>query len=180
MKHLKQHWSAQPLSLLLSVLMVLPMLALFLLRAPAAQAQNLASRQPSWGILDFANPFGVRRVNDVGRLAADSFVIELAKLKPLQHPAPAGRSGRHSVGEPDPAAEPDQHTSEWDESLGVDAMVAGEIASVSFSRDRRQAKVNLVVRVIDPRSGLLLNGALAEGLSNVRPIPVNDEETAGQ
>lgn len=174
MKHLKQHWSAQPLSFLLSVLMALPVLALFLLRAPAVQAQNLAAQQPTWGVLDFANPSGYGG-SDVGRLAADSFVIELAKL------------GRYRVRprqdildgiQAENLTPPLNMTSirRLGESLGVDAMVAGEIASVSFSRDRRQAKVNLVVRVIDPRSGLLLNGALAEGLSNPRPIPVNDEE----
>lgn len=58
MKHLKKHWSAQPLSFLLSVLMVLPVLAVFLLRAPAVQAQGLATPQPTWAVLDFANPSG--------------------------------------------------------------------------------------------------------------------------
>lgn len=175
MKHLKKHWSAQPLSLLLSVLMALPVLALFLLRAPAAQAQNLAAQQPTWGVLDFANPSGYGGA-DVGRLAADSFVIELAKLNRYSiRPRQDILSGIQAEN----LTPPLNLTSieRLGESLGVDAMVAGEIASVSFSSDHRQAKVSLVVRVIDPRTGLLLNGALAQGLSNPRPIPVNDEET---
>ena len=174
MKHLKQHWSAQPLSLLLSVLMALPVLALFLLRAPAAQAQGLAGRQPNWAVLDFANPSGYGST-DVGRLAADSFVVELAKLNRY---TVLPRQDLLNGIQTNNLTPPLNLTSieRLGLSLGVDAVVAGEIASVSFSRDRRQAKVDLVVRVIDPRSGLLLNGALAEGYSNPRPIPVSDEE----
>lgn len=174
MKHLKQHWSAQPLSFLLSVLMALPVLALFLLRAPAAQAQGLASPQPTWAVLDFANPSGYGGA-DVGRLASDSFVVELAKLNRY---AVLPRQDLLNGIQNNNLTPPLNLTSiqRLGQALGVQAVVAGEIASISFSRDRRQAKVNLVVRVVDPRSGFLLNGALAEGYSNQRPIPVTDEE----
>ena len=174
MKHLKQHWSAQPLSFLLSVLMALPVLALFLLRAPAAQAQVLSSPQPTWAVLDFANPSGYGGA-DVGRLAADSFVVELAKLNRY---AVLPRQDLLNGIQQNNLTPPLNLTSieRLGQGLGVQAVVAGEIASVSFSSDRRQAKVNLVVRVVDPRSGFLLNGALAEGYSNQRPIPVTDEE----
>jgi hypothetical protein len=173
-KHLKQHWSAQPVSFLLSVLMVLPVLALFLLRAPAAQAQGLASPQPTWAVLDFANPSGYGGT-DVGRLASDSFVVELAKLNRY---AVLPRQDLLNGIQANNLTPPLNLTSieRLGQALGVQAVVAGEIASISFSRDRRQAKVNLVVRVFDPRSGFLLNGALAEGYSNQRPIPVTDEE----
>jgi len=173
-KHLKRHWSAQPLSFLLSVLMALPVLALFLLRAPAVQAQGLASPQPTWAVLDFANPSGYGST-DVGRLAADSFVVELAKLNRY---AVLPRQDLLNGIQQNNLTPPLNLTSiqRLGQALGVQAVVAGEIASISFSRDRRQAKVNLVVRVIDPRSGFLLNGALAEGYSNQRPIPVTDEE----
>jgi len=173
-KHLKKHWSAQPLSFLLSVLMALPVLALFLLRAPAAQAQGLASPQPTWAVLDFANPSGYGGT-DVGRLAADSFVVELAKLNRY---AVLPRQDLLNGIQANNLTPPLNLTSieRLGQALGVQAVVAGEIASISFSRDRRQAKVNLVVRVFDPRSGFLLNGALAEGYSNQRPIPVTDEE----
>ena len=174
MKHLKQHWSARPLSVLLSVLMALPVLGMLLLRSPAAQAQSLTARQPVWAVLDFANPSGYGS-SDVGRLASDSFVVQLAKLN------------RYTVlpreqlltGIQNESLTPPLNLSSIErlgQALGVDAIVAGEISSISFSRDRRQAKVSLAVRVIDPKSGFLLNGALAEGLSNPRPIPVNDEE----
>jgi hypothetical protein len=173
-KHLKQHWSAQPVSFLLSVLMLLPVLALFLVSGPPAQAQSLANVQPKWAVLDFGNPSGYG-TTDVGRLAADSFVVELAKLNRY---AVTPRSDVLAGLQQENLTPPLNLTSiqRLGQSLGVNAVVAGEIASVSFSRDHRQAKVNLVVRVIDPRSGLLLNGALAEGLSNPRPIPVTDEE----
>jgi hypothetical protein len=173
-KHLKQHWSAQPLSFLLSVLMALPVLAAFLLRAPAAQAQGLATPQPTWAVLDFANPSGYGGT-DVGRLAADSFVVELAKLNRY---AILPRQDLLNGIQNNNLTPPLNLTSieRLGQALGVQAVVAGEIASVSFSSDRRQAKVNLVVRVFDPRSGFLLNGALAEGYSNQRPIPVTDEE----
>jgi len=173
-KHLKKHWSARPLSFLLSVLMLLPVLALFLLRAPAASAQGLATPQPTWAVLDFANPSGYGGT-DVGRLAADSFVVELAKLNRY---AVLPRQDLLNGIQNNNLTPPLNLTSiqRLGQGLGVQAVVAGEIASISFSRDRRQAKVNLVVRVIDPRSGFLLNGALAEGYSNQRPIPVTDEE----
>ncbi len=171
---MKQHPGAQALSLLLSFLMALPVLALLLLPGQPARAQGLAGRQPTWAVLDFANPSGYGST-DVGRLAADSFVVELAKLNRYAVlPRQDLLNGIQSEG----LTPPLNLTSiqRLGQGLGVDAMVAGEIASVSFSRDRRQAKVSLVLRVIDPRSGFLLNGALAEGLSNPRPIPVNDEE----
>ena len=174
MKHLKQHWSARPLGYLLSVLMALPVLALFLLGGPPVQAQALATAQPTWAVLDFANPSGYGGT-DVGRLASDSFVVELAKLNRY---AVLPRQDLLNGIQANNLTPPLNLTSieRLGQALGVQAVVAGEIASISFSRDRRQAKVNLVVRVIDPRSGFLLNGALAEGYSNQRPIPVTDEE----
>ena len=173
MKHLKKHWSAQPISILLSLLMALPVLCL-LLQAMPASAQAIGARQPVWAVLDFANPSGYGS-SDVGRLASDSFVIQLAKLN------------RYTVlpreqlltGIQNESLTPPLNLSSIErlgQSLGVDAIVAGEISSISFSRDRRQAKVSIAVRVIDPKSGYLLNGALATGLSNPRPIPVDDEE----
>ena len=154
--------------------MALPVLAAFLLRAPAAQAQGLATPQPTWAVLDFANPSGYGGT-DVGRLAADSFVVELAKLNRY---AILPRQDLLNGIQNNNLTPPLNLTSieRLGQALGVQAVVAGEIASVSFSSDRRQAKVNLVVRVFDPRSGFLLNGALAEGYSNQRPIPVTDEE----
>ena len=174
MKELKLHWSARPLGVLLSALMLLPILALYIFGAPPVRAQGLSATQPQWAVLDFANPSGYGG-GDVGRLAADSFVVELAKINrytviPRQDvlngiqsnslTAPLNLSSILRLGQ----------------SLGVNAVVAGEVGSISFSRDRRQAKVTLIVRVIDPRSGFLLNGALAEGYSNLRPIPVTDDE----
>ena len=178
MKRFKQHWSAPLISALLSALMVLPVLCLFLFAAPAAQAQGLTARQPTWAILDFANPSGYGGA-DVGRLASDSFVVQLSKLNRY---AVLPRQELLNGIQAETLTPPLNLTSirRLGESLGVDAVVAGEIASVSFSSDRRQAKVNVVIRVIDPRSGYLLNGALAEGLSNPRPIPVTDEEPPGQ
>ena len=173
MKHLKKHWGARPLSYLLTLLMAMPALLLFL-AAPASAQMGLSVRQPVWAVLDFANPSGYGS-SDVGRLASDSFVIQLAKLN------------RYSVlpreqlltGIQNESLTPPLNLSSIErlgQSLGVDAIVAGEISSISFSRDRRQAKVAIALRVIDPKSGFLLNGALAEGLSNPRPIPVDDEE----
>jgi hypothetical protein len=173
-KHLKKHWGARPLSVLLSVLMALPVLSLFLLRINAAQAQSLNARQPTWAVLDFANPSGYGS-SDVGRLASDSFVVQLAKLNRYTVlPREQLLTGIQNEN----LTPPLNLTSieRLGQSLGVDAIVAGEISSISFSRDRRQAKVSIAVRVIDPKSGYLLNGALAEGLSNPRPIPVDDEE----
>ena len=174
MKELKLHWSAQPLSVLLSALMLLPILGLYLLGAPQARAQGLTATQPQWAVLDFANPSGYGG-GDVGRLAADSFVVELAKIN--RYTVMPRQDVLNGI-QADNLTPPLNLTSilRLGQSLGVSAVVAGEIGSISFSRDRRQAKVSLIVRVIDPRSGFLLNGALAEGLSNPRPIPVTDDE----
>lgn len=172
-KQLKKHWSARPLSIALSVLIALP-LSLLLLRIGAVQAQVQTQRQPVWAILDFANPSGYGS-SDVGRLASDSFVVQLAKLNRYQVLPRA----QLLTGIQDENLTPPLNLASIErlgQSLGVDAIVAGEISSISFSRDRRQAKVSIAVRVIDPKSGYLLNGALAEGVSNVRPIPVDDEE----
>ena len=174
MKHLKKHWSTRPLSFLLSALMALPILSLLLIRISAVQAQGLAPRQPVWAVLDFANPSGYGS-GDVGRLASDSFVVQLAKLNRYTVlPREQIETGIQNEN----LTPPLNLTSieRLGASLGVDAIVAGEISSISFSRDRRQARVAVAVRVIDPKSGYLLNGALAEGLSNPRPIPVDDEE----
>lgn len=173
-KQLKQHWGARPLSIALSVLIALPVLSLLLLRIGAVQAQVQAQRQPVWAILDFANPSGYGS-SDVGRLASDSFVVQLAKLNRYQVLPRA----QLLTGIQDENLTPPLNLTSIErlgQSLGVDAIVAGEISSISFSRDRRQAKVSIAIRVIDPKSGFLLNGALAEGVSNVRPIPVDDEE----
>ncbi len=154
--------------------MALPVFAVLLLQAPKAQAQGLAASQPTWAVLDFANPSGYGST-DVGRLAADSFVVALAKLNRY---AVLPRQDLLNGIQAETLTPPLNLTSieRLGQRLGVQAMVAGEISSISFSRDRRQAKVGLVIRVIDPRSGFLLNGALAEGFSNTRPIPVSDEE----
>ena len=159
----------------MSLLMALPVLALFLVGSPRAQAQDLARTLPTWAVLDFANPSGYGST-DVGRLAADSFVVELAKLNRY---SVLPRQDLLNAINTNSLTPPLNLTSieKVGQSLGANAIVAGEISSVSFSQDRRQAKVSIVVRVIDPRSGLLLNGALAEGSSNVRPIPVSDEES---
>ncbi len=173
MKHFKQHWSAQPISILLSLLMALPVLCLLLQAAPAS-AQAIGARQPVWAILDFANPSGYGS-SDVGRLASDSFVIQLAKLNRYTVlPREQLLTGiqNESLTPPLNLAS----IQRLGQSLGVDAIVAGEISSISFSRDRRQATVSIAVRVIDPKSGFLLNGALATGRSNTRVIPVDDEE----
>ena len=159
----------------MSLLMALPVLALLLVGSPRAQAQDLARTLPTWAVLDFANPSGYGST-DVGRLAADSFVVELAKLNRY---AVTPRQDLLNAITTNNLTPPLNLTSieKVGQSLGASAIVAGEISSVSFSQDHRQAKVSIVIRVIDPRSGYLLNGALAEGSSNVRPIPVSDEES---
>ena len=174
MKHLKKHWSARPLSVLLSVLMALPILSLLLLRTHSVQAQVPAARQPVWAILDFANPSGYGS-SDVGRLASDSFVVQLAKLNRYTVlPRTQLLTGIQNENLTPPLNL--ASIERLGQSLGVDAIVAGEISAISFSQDRREAKVSIAIRVIDPKSGYLLNGALAEGKSNIRPIPVDDEE----
>ena len=79
MKRLKLHWSARPLSYLLSIAMLGPALRLWLGAAPQARAQGLTkSSIPSWAVLDFSNTSGYGGP-ELGRNASDAFVIELGK-----------------------------------------------------------------------------------------------------
>ena len=176
MKQLKLHWSAKPLSYLLSLAMVLPSLMVLLLAsAPIAQAQDLTrTAQPSWAVLDFENHSGYGS-DEVGRLTSDAFVLEL------------GKSGKYNVT-------PRQDTVQGLQNLGltlpldvigiqkfgrdrsVDAVATGEVAAVSFSNNPRQATVSVVIRVIDTTSGEMINGAISQGVSNPRTLNNTDDD----
>lgn len=177
MKRLKLHWSARPLSWLLSVAMLMPLMVILLAAAPRAEAQATATRsgQPAWAVLDFINRSGYGG-NDVGRQASDSFVVEL------------GKSNRYEVS-------PRQDTLAGLENLGltlpldkigmqklgrdrnVDAVVSGEVLTVAFDNKPRRATVSVIVRVVDAISGELTNGAIAQGTSTPRPVGAGDDDS---
>ncbi|MEO7718361.1 MAG: hypothetical protein ABIY70_19340 [Capsulimonas sp.] len=177
MKRLKLHWSARPLSWLLSVAMLMPLMVILLAAAPRAEAQATATRsgQPAWAVLDFINRSGYGG-NDVGRQASDSFVVEL------------GKSNRYEVS-------PRQDTLAGLENLGltlpldkigmqklgrdrnVDAVVSGEVLTVAFDNKPRRATVSVIIRVVDAISGELTNGAVAQGTSTPRPVGAGDDDS---
>jgi len=170
-KRLKQHWSARPISWLLSVAMIWPLL-LFVLSTVPVQAQTNGT--PTWAVLDFENRSGYGGA-EVGRTASDAFVVELGKsnkygvlsrqetqkgIADIGLTAPLDAIGLQRLGR----------------SLGVPAVATGEVAAVSFSRSPRQATASVIIRVIDTTTGELVNGALAQGRSNPRAIGTNDDD----
>ncbi len=171
MKRLKQHWSARPISWLLSVAMIWPLL-LFVLSTVPVQAQTNGT--PTWAVLDFENRSGYGGA-EVGRTASDAFVVELGKsnkyevlsrqetqkgIADIGLTAPLDAIGLQRLGR----------------GLGVPAVATGEVAAVSFSRSPRQATASVIIRVIDTNTGELVNGALAQGRSNPRAISTNDDD----
>lgn len=171
MKRLKQHWSARPISWLLSVAMIWPLL-LFVLSSVPVQAQTNGT--PTWAVLDFENRSGYGGA-EVGRTASDAFVVEL------------GKSNKYEVlsrqetekGIADTGLTPPLDAiglQRLGRGLGVPAVATGEVAAVSFSRSPRQATASVIIRVIDTNTGELVNGALAQGRSNPRAIGANDDD----
>lgn len=171
MKRLKQHWSARPISWLLSVAMIWPLL-LFVLSNVPVQAQTNGT--PTWAVLDFQNRSGYGGA-EVGRAASDAFVVEL------------GKSNKYEVlsrqetekGIADTGLTPPLDAiglQRLGRGLGVPAVATGEVAAISFSRSPRQATASVIIRVIDTSTGELVNGALAQGRSNPRAIGTNDDD----
>ncbi len=171
MKRLKQHWSARPISWLLSVAMIWPLL-LFVLSSVPVQAQTNGT--PTWAVLDFENRSGYGGA-EVGRAASDAFVVEL------------GKSNKYEVlsrqetekGIADTGLTPPLDgigLQRLGRGLGVPAVATGEVAAISFSRSPRQATASVIIRVIDTSTGELVNGALAQGRSNPRAIGTNDDD----
>lgn len=175
MKQLQQHWSARPLSWLLSVAMTLPALLFLLFAGAPASAQDLTpSGMKTWAVLNFENHSGYGGP-EIGRIGSDAFVVELSKSgkynvlsrqETQQGIANAGlTTPLDTIGIQKLAAE-----------LQTDAVATGEVAAISFSNNPRQATASLVIRVTDKSSGELINGALAQGTSNARAVNTNDDE----
>ncbi|BDI28312.1 hypothetical protein CCAX7_003630 [Capsulimonas corticalis] len=177
MKRLKLHWSARPLSWLLSVAMLMPLMVLLLAAAPRAEAQASASRsgQPAWAVLDFTNRSGYGG-NDVGRQASDSFVVELGKSNKYDvSPRQDTLAGLENLGLTLPLDKIGMQKLGRDRN--VDAVVSGEILTVAFDNKPRRATVSVVVRVVDTVSGELVNGAVAQGVSTPRPVGAGDDDS---
>ena len=151
------------------------LLALSLAAICPAQAQNpSANPLPKWVVLDFTNHSGYGG-GEVGRLASDAFLVELNKTNTYEIiPRQDVQQGMTTLGISEPLNL--DNTQRMGRALAADAVVTGELASVSFTGNPRQARVGLVIRVIDTRSGELINGALAEGISNPRPVPTIDDD----
>ena len=177
MKRLKLHWSARPLSWLLSVAMLMPIMVLLLAAAPRAEAQASAARsgQPAWAVLDFTNRSGYGG-NDVGRQASDSFVVELGKSNKYDvSPRQDTLAGLENLGLTLPLDKIGMQKLGRDRN--VDAVVSGEVLTVAFDNSPRRATVSVIVRVVDTASGELINGAVAQGVSTPRPVGGGDDDS---
>lgn len=175
MKRLKLHWSARPLSFLLSAALILPALISLLAAAPAAHAQGVTrSAQRSFAVLDLVNRSGYGG-GEIGRQAADSFVVELGKTNKYDViPRSDTTAGLQELGLTLPLDS--IGLQKLGRNRGVDAVVTGEVASVSFSSSPRQATVSLIFRATDTVTGELINGAIAQGTSNARAISAGDDD----
>lgn len=157
------------------LLRVFALLALSLLGLSPTQAQTPPpGRLPTWAILDFANHSGYGG-SEMGRLASDAFQVELGKVNKYEIiPRQDVQLGLSSLGLT--AISNLDTIQRLGRSLNADAVVTGEVASVAFTNNPRRAKVGLVIRVVDTRSGALINGGLAEGISSPRVVPANDDD----
>lgn len=175
MKRFKQHWCARPLSWLLSVALVWPALLGLLAGGPRVQAQALTrSAQPLWGVLDFENRSGYGGA-EVGRIASDAFVVELGKSNKYEVLSRQETlKGLADTGQAPPLDV--ISLQKLGRALGSDAVATGEVASITFTNNPRQATASVIVRVTDTRTGELVNGALAQGTSNPRAIGGGDDD----
>lgn len=179
MKAFKKHWCVRPLSYMLSLyLVVLPLVLTFLgggLRAQAQVTDLTRQALPQWAVLDFTNDAGYGGA-EIGRQASDSFVLELGKTNkidvvPRQQIIAAVQSLGLSLPLDTVA------TQKLGRELNVDAVVVGSVATVAFDGSPRRATSAVIIRVVDVNTGLLINGAIAQGASSPRPIPSNDDDS---
>ncbi len=153
--------------------LIWPALLVGLLQTQTAYAQTHTG-PATWGVLDFENHSGYGGA-EVGRIASDAFVVELANsnrynlltrqetqqgLGNLGLTLPLDVIGLQKLGR----------------ELGANAVATGEVATISFSSHPRQATASVIVRVVDSLTGELINGALAQGVSNPRAISTNDDD----
>lgn len=62
------------------------------------------------------------------------------------------------------------------EQLQVDSVIVGELRDVRFTENPRQARVELVVRMLDAETGEPINGAIARGQSTPQPSFTGDDD----
>lgn len=161
---------------MLSVLLALPALMAWFASAPAAQAQSsIPQTVTQWAVLDFVN-HSAYGGDEVGRQASDSLVVEL------------GKSNRYDISPRDDIQKSidkqglqlplgTTEVQKLGRDLGVSGVVTGEVVGVSFNNNPRIAHVTIAARVVDPISGEVVNGALAQGASTPRAVPTNDDDS---
>ncbi|MGQ9807906.1 MAG: hypothetical protein ACUVSM_01920 [Armatimonadota bacterium] len=156
----------------LTAIMVFPHL-MTIVACTAVQAQAQAATYVA--VIDFAN---VSKYGDsmISRLATDAVVVEMTNTAnkftvatrqqveqartELDLQYPLNLTGVMRIGE----------------RLGVDAVVVGEVREVKITDRPRQARVEIVVRMLDASSGEPINGAIARGASTPQPAFTGDDD----
>ncbi len=155
--------------------MVWPALLSLMAGGLTAHAQGLQrNSNPEWAVLDFENHTGYGGP-EVGRIASDALVVELGKSNKYDVLSrQETEAGLANTGQTPPLDV--IGLQRLGRTLGTNAVVTGEVAAVSFSKNPRQATASVVVRVTDSNTGELVNGALAQGTSNPRAISTDDDD----
>ena len=157
------------------------LLPLLIMAAPPRQAHAQLARVPSVAVLEFGVLTNSRTSAILGRNATDAVVVEMTRtgrfdpisrgqlnqqLQELGLTQPLNNNGIQKLGQ----------------ALGVDYVASGDVTSITFSDNPRQARVTLSVRLTDVVSGELANGAIQTGYSPTPPpgATIDDETLINQ
>jgi hypothetical protein len=177
-RHLKGHKIAQPLSFVLSLLVVY--LTLWITTAGSAPAvAQLATHLPSWVVLDFSNDTSYGG-SDIGREASDALVVELTKTNKFNLSARGDvATAMTNLGLTSPLNT--VATQKLGRELNADAVVTGEVLSIVKHNNPTEFVATVAVRVTDVASGELVNGALARGSVHAPPgVPPDEDMLVGE
>lgn len=141
--------------------------------APAVRGQQTYGVSARWTVLDFDSAPGdttsgttatasvVEELNRLNRYDIAGRPDVLAALQLLGLTPPLSISGERRLGR----------------LLGADTVVTGSVNDITFLGLPQRAQVELTVKIIDVRTGELINGAWVVGESEPRTAPVSDPET---
>jgi TolB-like protein len=144
------------------------LMPLLVLAMPPRQARAQVQRLPAVAVIDFGVLPDIKSKTIVGRSATDAVVVEMTRtgrfdvtprtqtnqqLQALGLNLPVNNIGIQKLGQ----------------ALGVDYVVSGDVTAVKYFDNPRRVAVTLSVRLTDPLSGGLSNGAISTGYSNPPP-----------
>jgi hypothetical protein len=146
----------------------------FLFVGPQAVHAQSAVRAPLVAVMDLSNDTSYGG-SDVGRTAADALVNELSNSGKFDVETRSDvDQGLNNLGLTPPLDSID--IQRLGKQLQVDAIVTGEVLSISRPGNGKQVEAVVVIRMTDSISGELINGSLAQGTSTPREGAVADDD----